>query len=184
MGTTVVGALFSPRARTACTSATSATAAATASAAARSSSSRAITRSSTTTSSRCPSSPRSSGASCPKNVITRALGMQDQVVVDLQHDEPQPGDVYLLCSDGLSGMIGDDEILDIVMSTRRHPRGVPQAHRARERARRRGQHHRGRGAHRRRHGRSRRAFGAAVDRASRCPGPGHGIAGFRPQAAG
>src|SRR5271156_4552655 len=53
----------------------------------------------------------------PKNVITRALGMQDQVMVDLQADEPQAGDTYLLCSDGLSGMMGDDEILDIMMST-------------------------------------------------------------------
>jgi serine/threonine protein phosphatase PrpC len=53
----------------------------------------------------------------PKNVITRALGMQDQVVVDLQADEPQPGDTYLLCSDGLSGMLADDEILDVLMST-------------------------------------------------------------------
>src|SRR6476660_1781800 len=53
----------------------------------------------------------------PKNVITRALGMQDQVMVDLQSDEPQPGDTYLLCSDGLSGMIADDEILDILIST-------------------------------------------------------------------
>ncbi|HKQ71421.1 MAG TPA: Stp1/IreP family PP2C-type Ser/Thr phosphatase [Polyangiaceae bacterium] len=53
----------------------------------------------------------------PKNVITRALGMQDQVMVDLQSDEPQIGDMYLLCSDGLSGMIADDEILDILMST-------------------------------------------------------------------
>jgi PPM family protein phosphatase len=53
----------------------------------------------------------------PKNVITRALGMQDQVMVDLQADEPQPGDTYLLCSDGLSGMIADDEICDILMST-------------------------------------------------------------------
>lgn len=50
----------------------------------------------------------------PKNVITRALGMQDQVTVDLQSDEVQPGDVYLLCSDGLSGMIEDDEILGVV----------------------------------------------------------------------
>jgi len=53
----------------------------------------------------------------PKNVITRALGMQDQVMVDLQSDDPLAGDTYLLCSDGLSGMIADDEILDILMST-------------------------------------------------------------------
>ncbi len=50
----------------------------------------------------------------PKNVITRALGMQDQVVVDLQHDDPKDGDVYVLCSDGLSGMIVDEEIKKIV----------------------------------------------------------------------
>lgn len=50
----------------------------------------------------------------PKNVITRALGMQDQVVVDIQHDDPRPGDVYCLCSDGLSGMVQDEEILKIV----------------------------------------------------------------------
>lgn len=53
----------------------------------------------------------------PKNVITRALGMQDQVVVDLQHDDPRQGDVYVLCSDGLSGMVTDEEILKIVSST-------------------------------------------------------------------
>jgi protein phosphatase len=50
----------------------------------------------------------------PKNVITRALGMQDQVMVDLQSDDAEPGDVYLLCSDGLSGMIDDSEILDVL----------------------------------------------------------------------
>lgn len=53
----------------------------------------------------------------PKNVITRALGMQDQVVVDLQHDDPHAGDVYILCSDGLSGMMTDEEIQDIVTSS-------------------------------------------------------------------
>ena len=50
----------------------------------------------------------------PKNVITRALGMQDNVVVDLQHDDPRAGDVYVLCSDGLSGMVSDDDIRQIV----------------------------------------------------------------------
>src|SRR5688572_24194241 len=33
----------------------------------------------------------------PKNVITRALGMQDHVTVDLQSDESRVGDVYVLC---------------------------------------------------------------------------------------
>lgn len=53
----------------------------------------------------------------PKNVITRALGMQDQVVVDLQHDESKHGDVYILCSDGLSGMITDEELRQVVSSS-------------------------------------------------------------------
>jgi PPM family protein phosphatase len=50
----------------------------------------------------------------PKNVITRALGMQEHVSVDLQGDDASVGDCYILCSDGLSGMIEDAEILDIV----------------------------------------------------------------------
>jgi protein phosphatase len=53
----------------------------------------------------------------PKNVITRALGMQEHVVVDLQGDDCRPGDVYVLCSDGLSGMIDDSEIRDVVQNT-------------------------------------------------------------------
>src|SRR5205085_1678264 len=53
----------------------------------------------------------------PKNVITRALGMQDQVVVDLQHDDPHIDDIYVLCSDGLSGMVTDEEIQRIVTSS-------------------------------------------------------------------
>jgi PPM family protein phosphatase len=56
-------------------------------------------------------------AELPKNVITRALGMQDSVSVDLVNDEPSVGDVYLLCSDGLSGMLTDDQILEVVSST-------------------------------------------------------------------
>jgi protein phosphatase len=56
-------------------------------------------------------------AELPKNVITRALGMQDNVAVDLINDDPQVGDVYLLCSDGLSGMLTDEQILGIVSST-------------------------------------------------------------------
>lgn len=50
----------------------------------------------------------------PKNVITRALGMQDNVEVDLLSDEAQLGDYYVLCSDGLSGMVDDEDILAAV----------------------------------------------------------------------
>jgi len=51
----------------------------------------------------------------PKNVITRALGMQDTVVVDLVPEHPHVGDVYLLCSDGLSGMVHDEAMRDAVV---------------------------------------------------------------------
>jgi serine/threonine protein phosphatase PrpC len=52
----------------------------------------------------------------PKNVITRALGMHDQVQVDTKVDSPHASDVYVLCSDGLSGMLSDQEIAEIVTS--------------------------------------------------------------------
>jgi len=45
-----------------------------------------------------------------KNVIVRALGMKETVRVDVTHELPETGDVYLICSDGLSGMINDNEI--------------------------------------------------------------------------
>ncbi|MGB8331072.1 MAG: SpoIIE family protein phosphatase, partial [Polyangiales bacterium] len=50
----------------------------------------------------------------PSNVITRALGMQDGVAVDLYFENVEPGDTYVLCSDGLNGMVSDEEILRIV----------------------------------------------------------------------
>jgi protein phosphatase len=53
----------------------------------------------------------------PKNVITRALGMQEQVAVDIQTDDAELGDCYVLCSDGLSGMVDDAEILSVIAAT-------------------------------------------------------------------
>ncbi len=52
----------------------------------------------------------------PRNVITRALGMQEDVTIDIQPDNVKEGDVYVLCSDGLSGMVEDDDIVAIVGS--------------------------------------------------------------------
>ncbi len=49
-----------------------------------------------------------------KNVIVRALGMKENVQVDVRTDVPEEGDLYLLCSDGLSGMVTDPEIAAIL----------------------------------------------------------------------
>jgi protein phosphatase len=50
-----------------------------------------------------------------RNVVTRALGGRPDLEVDVQTLEMQPGDRLLLCSDGLTTMLDDDEILRIVL---------------------------------------------------------------------
>ena len=45
-----------------------------------------------------------------KNLVTRALGIDTEVDLDLQELDVEVGDVYLLCSDGLSDLIDDAEI--------------------------------------------------------------------------
>lgn len=49
-----------------------------------------------------------------RSVITRALGTDPDVDVDAFTIEAQKGDVFLLCSDGLTAMVDDDGILDVV----------------------------------------------------------------------
>jgi PPM family protein phosphatase len=49
-----------------------------------------------------------------RSVITRALGTDPEVDIDSLAVDARPGDVYLLCSDGLTTMVTDQEILDIV----------------------------------------------------------------------
>jgi PPM family protein phosphatase len=49
-----------------------------------------------------------------RSVITRALGTDPEVDVDAFTVEAQPGDVFLLSSDGLTTMVADDEIADAV----------------------------------------------------------------------
>src|SRR5436305_6505090 len=49
-----------------------------------------------------------------RNVITRALGGALQVSPDASEIEVKEGDVFLLCSDGLTGMVPEDEILKVV----------------------------------------------------------------------
>jgi PPM family protein phosphatase len=45
-----------------------------------------------------------------KNLVTRALGVDPTVEAEIHEYEVLPGDIYLLCSDGLNDMVGDEEI--------------------------------------------------------------------------
>ncbi len=53
-------------------------------------------------------------ARLPSNIITRALGMDPAVDVDVATCEIEPDDTFLLCSDGLSGLLTDSEMLEAV----------------------------------------------------------------------
>ncbi|MCR5100820.1 MAG: Stp1/IreP family PP2C-type Ser/Thr phosphatase [Butyrivibrio sp.] len=56
--------------------------------------------------------------SLKKNIITRAIGAADDVDIDFFNVELSPGDIVLMCSDGLTNMLEDDEIQMIVSGQR------------------------------------------------------------------
>lgn len=49
-------------------------------------------------------------ANTPKNLVTRAMGIEEDVEVDVVEEAVLPDDIYLLCSDGLTDMVKDEEI--------------------------------------------------------------------------
>ncbi|MCE5228147.1 Stp1/IreP family PP2C-type Ser/Thr phosphatase [bacterium] len=50
-----------------------------------------------------------------RNIITRALGNRADLEVDLKTVDALPGDVFLICSDGLTGMVEDEKIQKILL---------------------------------------------------------------------
>jgi serine/threonine protein phosphatase PrpC len=52
-----------------------------------------------------------------RNVITRSVGFERDVMVDVLEREPADEEFYLLCSDGLSGLVQNDEIEGILLNT-------------------------------------------------------------------
>jgi len=53
-----------------------------------------------------------------KNIITRAIGAKDEVEIDFYEYRLKKGDMLLICTDGLSNMVEDEEILHIVKCSR------------------------------------------------------------------
>ena len=49
-----------------------------------------------------------------KNVITRAVGVSDNVKIDIFERQLNPGEYIVLCSDGLTNMVDDEVILQIL----------------------------------------------------------------------
>jgi protein phosphatase len=58
--------------------------------------------------------PEQAATSSIKNLVTRALGVDESVLLEVNEHAVQAGDLYLMCSDGLSDMINDDAISEIV----------------------------------------------------------------------
>ena len=53
-----------------------------------------------------------------KNIITRAIGVKDKVEADFYEYSLKKGDVILMCTDGLSNMVEEEEIFSIVKGAR------------------------------------------------------------------
>ena len=60
--------------------------------------------------------PEQAATSANKNLVTRALGVEDAVMLELNEHRVEVGDIYLMCSDGLSDMVDDGEIAGILDS--------------------------------------------------------------------
>jgi protein phosphatase len=58
------------------------------------------------------------GASHNRSLVTRAIGIEQRVRAQLHEDDAAPGDVYILCSDGLNDLVDDTDIELIVGSLR------------------------------------------------------------------
>ncbi len=58
-----------------------------------------------------------------RNVITRALGTQPNVTPDVLEEEVEPGDLFLLCSDGLTRELADEKIESILNAGLKAPAG-------------------------------------------------------------
>jgi serine/threonine protein phosphatase PrpC len=59
-------------------------------------------------------SPLNAPPTANKNIITRAIGTNPSVEPDISLSKVEPGDIYFLCSDGLTDFVSDEELCDIL----------------------------------------------------------------------
>lgn len=59
--------------------------------------------------------PQQAKVSVNKNLVTRALGIDEEVDLEVQEFEVEVDDIYLLCSDGLTDLVEDDEICKLLL---------------------------------------------------------------------
>ncbi|APW40987.1 protein phosphatase [Rhodoferax koreense] len=59
-------------------------------------------------------SPEQAAISSNRNLVTRALGIDEFVQLEIHDHAVEPGDLYLMCSDGLSDMVDDDFIAKVM----------------------------------------------------------------------
>ena len=58
--------------------------------------------------------PQQAMMSVHKNLVTRALGVEETALLEVNEHRVEAGDLYLMCSDGLSDMLADDQIAEIM----------------------------------------------------------------------
>ena len=68
--------------------------------------------------------PEQAAFSANKNLVTRAVGVEDTVLLETHLHDVLPGDTYLLCSDGLSDMLDDESIAQLLMGAETLPQAA------------------------------------------------------------
>jgi protein phosphatase len=60
--------------------------------------------------------PEQAAFSANKNLVTRAVGVEDTVMLETHQHDVLPGDLFLMCSDGLSDMLDDAGIAQVLLA--------------------------------------------------------------------
>ena len=71
-----------------------------------------------------PDLPEEVAQKLPRKVVTRALGMEEALRVSIRSHQIIPGDKYLICSDGMTGALDDDDLSDVLRVAKSPDEGV------------------------------------------------------------